>query len=110
MAAGSGNEEWRKMADTHKMSPEEVKRAGVEASKGHLAITLGVFFTSGATFLLAPPACSSVASSSAPPLATSPSTPRKNPKLLREMFARVSTNIADPDDTKPRPGRKGTSN
>ncbi|KAK2999207.1 hypothetical protein RJ639_023286, partial [Escallonia herrerae] len=28
-----GDEEWRKMADTHKMSPEEVKRAGVEASK-----------------------------------------------------------------------------
>lgn len=26
-------EEWRKMADTHKMSPEEVKAAGVEASK-----------------------------------------------------------------------------
>ncbi|KAL0393939.1 UNVERIFIED_CONTAM: hypothetical protein Slati_4360100 [Sesamum latifolium] len=29
----AGNEEWRKNADTHKMSPEEVKRAGVEASK-----------------------------------------------------------------------------
>lgn len=26
-------EEWRKMADTHKMSPEEMKKAGVEASK-----------------------------------------------------------------------------
>ncbi|WOH03778.1 hypothetical protein DCAR_0623178 [Daucus carota subsp. sativus] len=26
-------EEWRKMADTHKMSPEEVRKAGVEASK-----------------------------------------------------------------------------
>ncbi|GAA0155791.1 hypothetical protein LIER_43331 [Lithospermum erythrorhizon] len=26
-------EEWRKMADTHKMSPEEVKKAGVEASR-----------------------------------------------------------------------------
>ncbi|XP_009783119.1 uncharacterized protein [Nicotiana sylvestris] len=29
----AGNEEWRKMADTTKMSPEEVKNAGVEASK-----------------------------------------------------------------------------
>ncbi|KAA8521703.1 hypothetical protein F0562_012376 [Nyssa sinensis] len=28
-----GEEEWRKMADTHKMSSEEVKSAGVEASK-----------------------------------------------------------------------------
>ncbi|TMW95565.1 hypothetical protein EJD97_008657 [Solanum chilense] len=27
------NEEWRKMAETHKMSPEEVKKAGVESSK-----------------------------------------------------------------------------
>lgn len=26
-------EEWRKNADTHKMTPEEVKAAGVEASK-----------------------------------------------------------------------------
>ncbi|KAL5698978.1 hypothetical protein ACHQM5_029946 [Ranunculus cassubicifolius] len=26
-------EEWRKNADTHKMNPEEVKAAGVEASK-----------------------------------------------------------------------------
>ncbi|XP_057510561.1 uncharacterized protein LOC130792956 [Actinidia eriantha] len=29
----AGNEEWKKNADTHKMSPEEVKRAGVEDSK-----------------------------------------------------------------------------
>ncbi|MED6216981.1 hypothetical protein PIB30_013195 [Stylosanthes scabra] len=31
----SGSEEnWRKMADTHKMSSEQVKAAGVEGSKG----------------------------------------------------------------------------
>ncbi|XP_065850714.1 uncharacterized protein [Euphorbia lathyris] len=29
----AGNEDWRKTADTHKMSPEEVKAAGVEGSK-----------------------------------------------------------------------------
>ncbi|CAK9175734.1 unnamed protein product, partial [Ilex paraguariensis] len=29
-----GDEDWRKNADAHKMSPEEVKRAGVEESKG----------------------------------------------------------------------------
>ncbi|KAB1204703.1 hypothetical protein CJ030_MR8G012775 [Morella rubra] len=28
-----GDEEWRKTADTHKMSPEDVKAAGVEESK-----------------------------------------------------------------------------
>lgn len=28
-----GDEEWRKMADTHKMKPEDVKAAGVEGSK-----------------------------------------------------------------------------
>ncbi|KAF4390313.1 hypothetical protein CsatB_008539 [Cannabis sativa] len=27
------NEEWRKMADTHKMSQEEIKAAGVEGSQ-----------------------------------------------------------------------------
>ncbi|KAF8676264.1 hypothetical protein HU200_047136 [Digitaria exilis] len=30
--ARSGTEEWRRNADTHKMSPEEVRAAGVEAS------------------------------------------------------------------------------
>ncbi|KAK6912490.1 hypothetical protein RJ641_022091 [Dillenia turbinata] len=30
---GTGNEEWRKKADIHKMSAEEVKAAGVEGSK-----------------------------------------------------------------------------
>lgn len=29
----AGHEDWRKNADTHKMSPEEVKAAGVEGSK-----------------------------------------------------------------------------
>ncbi|XP_061364282.1 uncharacterized protein LOC133307722 [Gastrolobium bilobum] len=28
-----GDEEWRKMADTHKMSEEQIKAAGVEGSK-----------------------------------------------------------------------------
>ncbi|XP_030523489.1 uncharacterized protein LOC115736111 [Rhodamnia argentea] len=31
--AKEGDQDWRKMADTHKMSPEEVRAAGVEASK-----------------------------------------------------------------------------
>ena len=29
----AGDEEWRKMANTHKMKPEDVKVAGVEGSK-----------------------------------------------------------------------------
>ncbi|XP_010273617.1 PREDICTED: uncharacterized protein LOC104609100 [Nelumbo nucifera] len=29
----AGEEDWRKMADTHKMRPEDVEAAGVEASK-----------------------------------------------------------------------------
>ncbi|CAL5358826.1 hypothetical protein CsSME_00048875 [Camellia sinensis var. sinensis] len=32
MSSG-GNEEWKKNADTHKMSSEEVKKAGVDSSK-----------------------------------------------------------------------------
>ncbi|KAF8017565.1 hypothetical protein BT93_H2673 [Corymbia citriodora subsp. variegata] len=31
--AKEGDRDWRKTADTHKMSPEEVRAAGVEASK-----------------------------------------------------------------------------
>ncbi|XP_057540624.1 uncharacterized protein LOC130818469 [Amaranthus tricolor] len=30
---GSGDQSWRKTADTHKMNPEHVKAAGVEASQ-----------------------------------------------------------------------------
>lgn len=29
----AGNDDWRRNADTHKMSPEDMKRAGVDGSK-----------------------------------------------------------------------------
>ncbi|KAL7122306.1 hypothetical protein ACP275_01G037600 [Erythranthe tilingii] len=98
----AGNEEWRKNADTHKMSPEEVKSAGVEASKrppgsspgGILhqrrslpysltTITLVGFAVTGAVWYFT--------------LYT-----KKKPEATAADVARVATGMANPEDTRPR--------
>ncbi|XP_051151373.1 uncharacterized protein LOC127265566 [Andrographis paniculata] len=98
----SGEEGWRKNADTHKMSSEEVRRAGVEASKrppGHnpgeilhqrrnlpynlYTMTLaGVAIVGGLWYFT---------------LYT-----KKKPEATAGDVARVSAGVADPQDTKPR--------
>ncbi|CAI9755602.1 unnamed protein product [Fraxinus pennsylvanica] len=97
-----GNEDWRKNADTHKMSPEEVKSAGVEASKrppGHnpggvlhqrrslpyspYTIVLGGLAISGAIWYFT--------------LYT-----KKKPEATARDVAKVSFGVADPKDTHPR--------
>ncbi|EEF46871.1 uncharacterized protein LOC8274180 [Ricinus communis] len=98
----AGDEDWRKQADTHKMSPEEVKAAGIEGSKrppGHnpggvlhqrrklpfstTTMTVGGFLivaTIGYMVLYA----------------------KKKPEASAHDVARVATNTADPRDTHPR--------
>lgn len=97
-----GNEEWRKTADTHKMSPEEVKAAGLEGSKrppGYnpgeilhqrrklpfsqtvMAIT-GLLITASVGYMVL--------------YAT------KKPEATAVDVAKVATNTADPGDTHPR--------
>ncbi|CAK9154107.1 unnamed protein product [Ilex paraguariensis] len=95
-------EEWRKNADTHKMSPEEVKKAGVEASKrppGHdpggvlhqrrklpyspFAMAVGGFLvvaTIGYFTLYI----------------------KKKPEASAREVAKVTTGVATPEDTRPR--------
>ncbi|XP_038897509.1 uncharacterized protein LOC120085554 [Benincasa hispida] len=96
------NEDWRKNADTHKMKPEDVKAAGVEASKtppGHhpgtvlhqrrslpyslTTITVAGVFVVGAIGYLT--------------LYT-----LKKPEASAKDVAKVATNVAVPEDTKPR--------
>ncbi|KAL3500304.1 hypothetical protein ACH5RR_039397 [Cinchona calisaya] len=98
----AGNEDWRKNADTHKMSPEDVKRAGVDASKrppGHnpggilhqrrklpynpATMALIGFAIAGSIFYF------------------TLYTKRKTEASARDV-ARVSTGAADPQDTRPR--------
>lgn len=95
-------DEWRKNADTHKMSPEEVKKAGVEGSKrppGHnpggvlhqrgklpystttiavvgLAITGAIFYVTLYS--------------------------KKKPEATAVDVAKVTTGLARPQDTHPR--------
>ncbi|PRQ26883.1 hypothetical protein RchiOBHm_Chr6g0299391 [Rosa chinensis] len=112
----AGNEEWRKTADTHKMSPEEVKGAGVEGSKrppGHnpggvLHQRRNLPFSATGMLLGGFLICTTIGYFTLCAL--------KKPEASARDVARVSTNIADPEDTKPRPGdtvptpgRKGTS-
>ncbi|KAL2544656.1 hypothetical protein Fot_13889 [Forsythia ovata] len=98
----AGNEDWRKNADTHKMSPEEVKRAGVEASKrppgnnpggvlhqrrrlpySPFTIVLGGLAIAGAIWYFT--------------LYT-----KKKPEATAREVAKVSVGAADPKDTHPR--------
>lgn len=99
-----GKEEWRKNAETHKMSPEEVKAAGVEASKrppGH-ALPAGEtlhqrrslpfsFTTMTVTGLLITAAVGYVVLYS-----------RKKPEASAVDVAKVSVGIAKPEDTHPK--------
>ncbi|KAL6501900.1 hypothetical protein OROGR_027033 [Orobanche gracilis] len=100
----AGNEDWRENADTHKMSPEEVKRAGVEASKrppgsgsnpgGVLhqrrslpyslaTLTVAGFAVVGAMWYFT--------------LYT-----KKKPEASAIDVAKVSTGLGNPEDTRPR--------
>ena len=97
-----GEEEWRKMADTHKMSPEEVTAAGVEGSKrppgrhpgevlhqrralpfSMTTMTLtGLLLTAAIGYMV---------------LYT-----KKKPEATAKDVAKVSVGAAEPEDTRPR--------
>ena len=95
-------EDWRKNADTHKMSPEEVRAAGVEASKrppGHhpgellhqrrkLPVTMTTMIIGG--LLITAAVGYSVLYS------------RKKREASALDVAKVATGVADPRDTRPR--------
>lgn len=97
-----GDEDWRKNADTHKMSPEDVKGAGVEASKrppGHgpggvlhqrRALPFSFTTITIAGLLL------SAAMGYVVLYAT------KKPEASAKDVAKVTVGVADPEDTRPR--------
>ncbi|XP_050366413.1 uncharacterized protein LOC126784909 [Argentina anserina] len=105
----AGNEEWRKMADTHKMSPEEVKRAGVEGSKrppGHnpggiLHQRRSLPFSTTGMFLGGFLICTAIGYFTLYTL--------KKPQASARDVAKVATNMADPGDTKPRTGTSASA-
>ncbi|KAJ4838938.1 hypothetical protein Tsubulata_042301 [Turnera subulata] len=98
----AGNERWRKNAETHKMSPEEVKAAGVEGSKrppGHnpggilhqrRKLPFSTTTMAVAGFLITAAVGYSVLYV------------KKKPEASAGDVARVVTGTADPKDTHPR--------
>ncbi|KAH7841409.1 hypothetical protein Vadar_029553 [Vaccinium darrowii] len=99
----AGEEEWRKNADTHQMSPEEVKKAGVEASRrppGHnpgevLHQRRGLRFSNYTTMAIGGFAI--VATIGYAVLYAN-----KKPEASARDVAKVATNTARPEDTHPR--------
>ncbi|XVF89405.1 hypothetical protein PTKIN_Ptkin19aG0127700 [Pterospermum kingtungense] len=95
-------EDWRKNADTHKMSPEEVRAAGVDTSKrppGHnpgevlhqrrkLPVNMTTM-TIGGLLITAVIGYSVLYT-------------RKKREASALDVAKVTTGVADPDDTRPR--------
>lgn len=91
-------EEWRKNADTTKMSPEEVKRAGVEGSKrppGGVLHQRRNFPFSPVTMALA--GLLIVGTTAYIALYA-----KKKPEATAVDVAKVTTGTARPEDTRPR--------
>ena len=92
----AGDEEWRKMANTHKMKPEDVKVAGVEGSESPPDRTQGKCYTRGATFHTAIKPWPSVASLLLLPLDIPSCMSRKSLKPLPKMLARLLLESPNP--------------
>ncbi|CAA0810663.1 Unknown protein [Striga hermonthica] len=98
------SDEWRKNADTHKMSPEEVRKAGVEASvrppgsgpspggvlhqRRRLPYGLATMVLGGSAIVGA--------------LWYFTIYVKKKPEATALDVAKVSTGVAQPEDTRPR--------
>lgn len=96
------NEEWRKNADTHKMKPEDVKAAGVEASKrppGHNPGTV-LHQRRSLPYSFTTMTIAGLVVIGAIGYFTLYSL--KKPEASAKDVAKVATNVAEPEDTKPR--------
>lgn len=99
----AGNEEdWRKNAETHKMSSEEVKRAGVEASKRPPGSNPGGILHQRRSLPYSLTTITLVGSAIAGGLWYFTLYAKKKPEATALDVARVSTGLAGPEDTHPR--------
>ncbi|GER36583.1 hypothetical protein STAS_12920 [Striga asiatica] len=98
----AGSEEWRKNADTHKMSPEEVKRAGVEASKRPPGSGPGGVLHQRRQMPYRLATMALMGSAVIGALWYFTIYVKKKPEATALDVAKVSTGVAQPEDTRPR--------
>ncbi|KAL9439917.1 hypothetical protein AB3S75_018726 [Citrus x aurantiifolia] len=96
------NERWRKNADTHKMSPEEVKRAGVEGSKRPPGHNPGGILHQRRSLPFSTTTIAITGFAIVGVIGYLTLYAKKKPEATAGDVVRVSTNVARPEDTHPR--------
>ncbi|CAL1353090.1 unnamed protein product [Linum trigynum] len=100
--AGGGEGDWRKQADTHKMSSEEVKAAGVEGSKRPPGQNPGGVLHQRRKMPFSTPTMAAAGFLVVAGIGYMVLYAKKKPEADARDVARVATNTADPRDTHPR--------
>ncbi|KAL8250214.1 hypothetical protein R6Q59_033907 [Mikania micrantha] len=103
-----GGEEWRKTADTHKMSPEEVKRLGVEESKRPPGHNPGGVLHQRRSLPFSTTTMTVVGFLMAAGIGYSVLYAFKKPEATAVDVAKVTAGVANPADTHPR-GKAATA-
>ncbi|KAL5558235.1 hypothetical protein UlMin_034446 [Ulmus minor] len=97
-----GREEWRKTADTHKMSPEEVKAAGVEASKRPPGTHPGGVLHQRRNLPYSPITMVFAGLAVVGAIGYFTLYAHKKPEASAKDVAKVTTGVATPEETRPR--------
>ncbi|KAK7260959.1 hypothetical protein RIF29_27262 [Crotalaria pallida] len=99
---GGGNEEWRKNADTTKMTPEQVKAAGVEGSMRPPGHGPGGVLHQRKSLPFSFPAMAIGGLLLTGAIGYSVLYTRKKPEASAKDVAKVSVGVANPEETRPR--------
>ena len=98
----AGGEDWRNNADTHKMSPEDVRKAGVDNSKRPPGHSPGGVLHQRRNLPYSPTTMAVIGFAIAGSIFYFTLYAKKKAEASARDVARVSTNTADPHDTGPR--------
>ncbi|KAK1434038.1 hypothetical protein QVD17_10956 [Tagetes erecta] len=100
----NGGEDWKKMADTHKMSPEQVKNLGVESSKRPPGHNPGGVLHQRRSLPFSVTTMTVVGFFMAVGIGYGVLYATKKPEASAVDVAKVTTGVANPSNTHPRGG------